>query len=194
MCAQSLRLARQEWDAGISLVCPSEEEGVVRREVVYTHQLDQTLRRLAHGGLLLASTRSDGQSNVMTIGWATVGVVWGLPVMVVLVRPSRYTYAFIEQSKVFTVNVPTPDMSAYVAFCGTQSGRNVDKLAEAATSMGQRIGCVTLDACPMVYECQVIHWNDVQPSALLPSIDGKAYAQGDYHRLYYGQIVGCFSG
>ena len=94
---------------------------MARSEVAYTYQLDRTLDRLAHGGLLLASTRSGGQSNVMTIGWATVGVVWGLPVMVVLVRPSRYTYGFMEESGVFTVNVPTPDMTEYVALCGTRA-------------------------------------------------------------------------
>lgn len=165
---------------------------MTRSEVSYTYRLDRTLDRLAHGGLLLASTRSDGQSNVMTIGWATVGVVWGLPVMVVLVRPSRYTYGFIQESGLFTVNVPTPDMSKYVALCGAKSGRDVDKLAQTATSVGQAIDCVTLDACLLVYECQVVHWNDVQPDVLLPSIDQKAYAQGDYHRLYYGQIVGTF--
>ena len=48
-------------------------------EVSYTHQLDRTLDRLAHGGLLSTSVRSDGQSNVMAIGWATAGVVWELP-------------------------------------------------------------------------------------------------------------------
>jgi len=167
---------------------------MARSEVAYTYQLDQTLDRLSHGGLLLASTRSDGRSNVMTIGWATVGVVWGLPMMVVLVRPSRYTYGFIEESGLFTVNVPTLEMSRYVSLCGTQSGRDVDKLAQAATSSGQQIGCVTLDACPVVYECQVVHWNDVQPDTLLSRIDSRSYAQGDYHRLFYGQIVGTFSG
>ena len=48
---------------------------MVRKEVPYTFQLDQTLHTLAHGGLLLASTRNDGKSNVMTIGWGTTGVV-----------------------------------------------------------------------------------------------------------------------
>ena len=167
---------------------------MARSEVSYTYQLDQTLDRLAHGGLLLAATQSNGRSNVMTIGWATVGIVWGSPVMVVLVRPSRYTYGFVQESGLFTVNVPTPEMSRYVALCGTQSGRDVDKLAQTATSMGQTIRCVTLDACPLVYECQVVHWNDVQPDVLLPSIDQKAYAQGDYHRLFYGQIRGTFAG
>lgn len=163
-----------------------------RREVEYTYQLGSTLAALADGGLLLASTRGDGRSNAMTIGWAAPGVVWGLPVMIVLVRPSRYTYTFIEESRVFTVNVPSPDMRDLVQLCGTRSGREVDKLAHVDTSMGQKVNCVRIEACPVVYECQVVHWNDVQPDALLPDIRAKAYPRGDFHRLYYGHILGTF--
>jgi flavin reductase (DIM6/NTAB) family NADH-FMN oxidoreductase RutF len=164
-----------------------------RTEVVYTHQLGETLHRLAHGGLLLASTRADGVSNVMTIGWATVGVIWDLPVMVVMVRPSRYTYQFVEESKVFTVNVPTLGMKEYVSLCGTRSGRDVDKLAQVATSAGQTVDSVVLDACPLVYECKVVHWNDIQPPNLDPAVRGRSYPQGDFHRLYYGHIVGTYA-
>jgi flavin reductase (DIM6/NTAB) family NADH-FMN oxidoreductase RutF len=129
----------------------------------------------------------------MVIGWASIGVIWGLPVMVVLVRPSRYTYGFIEETGLFTVNVPTPEMRELVQVCGTRSGRDVDKLAQVETSMGQKVACVTLDASSVIYECQVVHRNDVVPSALLPEIASRAYPQGDYHRLYYGQIVGTYA-
>ena len=164
-----------------------------RREVDYTYDLDKTLDKLAHGGILLASTRRDGKSNVMTIGWATVGIIWGLPMMLVMVRPSRYTYQFIEDSKLFTVNVPTADMREFVDLCGTRSGRDVDKLAQVATSTGQKVNCVTIDRCPLVYECQVVHWNDVQPDVLAPEIISSAYSRGDFHRVYYGQIMGTFA-
>jgi flavin reductase (DIM6/NTAB) family NADH-FMN oxidoreductase RutF len=166
---------------------------VERREVAYTHQLGNTLSRLRDEGLLLASTRSDGRSNAMTIGWATPGVIWGLPVMVVLVRPSRYTYSFIEDSGVFTVNVPTAEMSDFVDLCGTRSGRDVDKLAQVSTSMGQKVPCVTIDGCSLVYECRVVHWNDVVPGNLDPNIVERSYPRGDFHRLYYGQILGTFA-
>jgi flavin reductase (DIM6/NTAB) family NADH-FMN oxidoreductase RutF len=166
---------------------------VLRQEVHFTHQLDKLFEMLSHGGALLASTREDGSSNVMTIGWATAGIIWGLPVMVVLVRPSRYTYQFIEKSGVFTVNVPTAEMRAYVNMCGTKSGRDVDKLADVPASMGQKVNCVTLDECPLVYECRVVHTNDIVPENLVPEITGRAYRQGDFHRLYYGQILGTFA-
>ena len=129
----------------------------------------------------------------MTIGWATFGIIWGLPVLVVLVRPSRYTYQFIEESQVFTVNVPSAQMRDFVSFCGTESGRDVDKLVEVAISPAQEIPSATIDDCPLVYECQVVHWNDVDPDTLAAKVSARAYPRGDYHRLYYGQILGTFA-
>jgi flavin reductase (DIM6/NTAB) family NADH-FMN oxidoreductase RutF len=166
---------------------------VSKREVPYTYQLEHTLDRLSHGGLLLAATRGDGRSNAMTIGWGSVGVIWGLPMWVVMVRPSRFTYSFIQESGVFSVNVPTPEMKPLVTLCGTRSGRDVDKLAQVDTSMGQLVECVTLEDCPVVYECRVVHHNDVLPEILLPEIKSRAYPQGDFHRLYYGQIMGTWA-
>ena len=125
-----------------------------RKEVDFADVIDPLYRhtnsRAGGKGVLLTSIGGDGRSNVMTIGWATVGVVWGMPVMVVLVRPSRYTYEFVEESKSFTVNVPTPEMRDFVTLCGTRSGREVDKLAQVSVSMGKVIHAVTVDDCPVV--------------------------------------------
>ncbi len=75
----------------------------------------------------------------------------------------------------------------------TRSGRELDKLAGVKTSMGQQVACVTLDESPVVYECKVVHHNDVMPGTLMPDITSRAYPQGDFHRLYYGQIMGTFA-
>lgn len=112
-----------------------------------------------------------------------------------LVRPSRYTYQFIEESGVFTVNVPTPEMSEYVLFCGTRSGRDHDKFAKFQMSItpGQTVSAVTLDACPLVYECKVVQKNDVIPATFDPAITSSYYRRGDFHRVYYGEILGVFA-
>jgi flavin reductase (DIM6/NTAB) family NADH-FMN oxidoreductase RutF len=151
--------------------------------------------QLRDGGLLLAATKTGGESNAMTIGWGTIGVVWGLPIFTVLVRPSRYTYQFIEDSGEFTVNVPTPAMKDFVLFCGTKSGRGHDKFGEFQVKVtpGQTVSAVTIDPCPLVYECRVVQKNDVDPAAFVPRINTRFYAAGDYHRVYYGEILGTFA-
>jgi len=156
--------------------------------------VERTMALLQRPGLILASTKASGESNVMTIGWGTLGVIWGLPIFTVLVRPSRHTYQFIEESGVFTVNVPTPDMSRWVGICGTQSGRDIDKLGDygVATSPALHIPSITIDNCTTVYECRVRHYNDVIPAQLNAQVQAKNYGGSDYHRLYYGEVLGTY--
>lgn len=166
-----------------------------RKQVPFDDRLSKTLARLRDPGLLLASTKRSGVSNVMTIGWGTVGIIWGRPTFVVLVRPSRYTYEFIEDSGLFTVNVPTEEMRRWVSVCGTRSGRHLDKLAayNMTTSPGQMVDAVTIDAAPMVYECKVVHSNDVVPANLNSEVEARSYGGHDYHRVYFGEILGAFA-
>jgi len=166
-----------------------------RREVHYTDVFDETIAMLGNGGLLLASTKRSSESNLMTIGWGTIGIIWSKAELVVLVRPSRYTYEFIEDSGEFTVNVPTPEIAKFVLFCGTNSGRDVDKLAtfDIATTPGQKVSSITIDDCPIVYECRVSHKNDVIPEELLGDIVPSYYSGGDFHRVYFGEIVGTYA-
>jgi len=168
---------------------------MIRDSVPYDHQLTKTLALLQNPGLLLASTKQSGQSNVMAIGWATIGIIWSKPIFVALVRPSRYTYEFIEDSKTFTVNVPDEKQRKWVGVCGSRSGRELDKFAELkiAVTPGQTVNSVTLDACPMVYECKVLHYNDLIPGNLDGEIEASSYGGSNYHRLYYGEILAAFA-
>jgi flavin reductase (DIM6/NTAB) family NADH-FMN oxidoreductase RutF len=163
-----------------------------RQQVDYRRYLDQTLARLARPGLLLAARGPEGRPhNAMTIGWATFGIIWGRPMCVVLVRPSRYTYGLIEACQDFTVNVPANGMEDAVQYLGAASGRDVDKLARVGLTAipSQAVASPTLAQCPVTYECQVVHFNDVLPPNLASEIDRGSYPRGDYHRIYYGPIV-----
>jgi len=168
---------------------------VTREPVPFDHRLSKTLALLTKPGLLLATTGRNGRSNVMAIGWGTVGVVWGRPIFQVMVRPSRYTYTLLEESGEFTVNAPAPEMRHVVAACGAHSGRDLDKIAAygLAVSPGKGIKAITIDESPMVYECRVVHRNDVLPPNLSREIDASAYPKGDYHRVYWGEILGAYA-
>lgn len=67
----------------------------------------------------------------MTIGWGNVGIVWGKPIFMVAVRYSRYTYDLIEKAKDFTVSIPLKNnLKKELTYCGTYSGKDVDKFKE----------------------------------------------------------------
>ena len=166
-----------------------------RKKVPFDFQLTKTLSKLTNPGLLLLSTKGSGESNVMAIGWASVGVMWGKPIFQVLVRPSRYTYEFIEESGVFTVNVPSEAMRSWVGVCGTKSGRDTDKFGPYGMTLTpcEGLPTATIDGCPMVYECKVVHHNDLIPANLATEIDTRHYGGSDYHRVYFGEIVAAYA-
>jgi len=163
---------------------------MAKMEMPYTQHYDEVLRMMTSRGLLLGSYDASDKPNVMTIGWGSMGSIWGLPLWMVLVRPSRYTYQCIEHSGAFSVNVPTPQMAHDLAFCGTRSGRDLDKFAACALTAhkAENVAAPTVAECPIIYECDVVHHNDVVPDALADEIQSGAYPQGDYHRVYFGRI------
>ena len=166
-----------------------------KKEVAYNYYLKETMEALHDGGLLLTSVRKDEENDVMTIGWGTVGIVWSFPMFLVMVRPSRLTYEFIEQTKQFTVNVPTKAMSDAVLFCGKNSGRDVDKFEKCGFTVipGRKVSSVGIDECPIHYECQVIYHNDFEPVRIPDDVAQRVYAQGNYNRIYYGKILGVYA-
>ena len=161
------------------------------REIAFTDDLSQTLEMMAKHGLLLTSTGAEARPNVMTIGWGCVGTIWARPVFIVLVRPSRFTFGNIEAAGQFVVAVPGDDMNETCLYCGTASGRDADKFAERGLTPveAETVAAPLIEQCVRHYECTVIHRNDVVDAAIDAQIRSDAYAKGDFHRLYYGQIL-----
>jgi flavin reductase (DIM6/NTAB) family NADH-FMN oxidoreductase RutF len=168
---------------------------VTKIEASYTDYLKETNKMLGQGGLLLVSVDDQGNPNAMTIGWGTVGIIWGKPIFVVLVRPSRYTHGLIEITGDFTVNVPTPELADEVSYFGTVSGRDQDKFKAKGltTTPGKKVKSPIVEECVIHYECRVVHKNDVIPDELTEEIRNSAYPQGDFHRIYFGEILAVYA-
>ena len=164
---------------------------MARQDIAHTDHYRLVIDAMTRQGLLLGSYDADGRPNVMTIGWGAMGSLWGVPIWIVLVRPSRYTYRGIEHNGCFTVNVPTEGMGLACAVCGSKSGRDIDKFAETSLT-AEKAGSVlapVVAECPLVYECQVVHASDVLPEKLAGEILSGAYMDGDFHRVYFGKIL-----
>ena len=73
--------------------------------------------------------------NCMTISWGSLGIVWGKPFALVLVRPVRYTRQYMDKSDSFTLSVFPEEHRNALSYCGSASGRDGDK-AKAASLQG----------------------------------------------------------
>lgn len=161
----------------------------------YTDYFAQTIQRMRQDGLLLSTVGKAGKPNVMTIGWGTIGAIWGRPLFIVLVRPSRHTYGYMEETGEFTVNVPPRELAAAANLCGTVSGRDHDKFKEAGLTVipSRLVRPPIIAECVAHYECRTLHRNDVVPTALAQAVLDDAYPAGDFHRVYFGEIVAAYA-
>lgn len=162
------------------------------REVRYTEYANRALEIIPQGAFL--TTAAGGKVNTMTIGWGSIGTVWRKPMFTVLVRESRYTFGLIDQSTEFTVSIPLSDMKKALALCGTKSGRDMDKIEAAGLSTlpGQKVSVPVIAGCGLHFECKIVYKQKMDPALLDGEVDKACYPEGDYHTLYYGEILGCY--
>lgn len=168
----------------------------MRRYVNFTEFAPQTLEKMAKGGVFLTS-KYNGRVNTMTIGWGGITVYWGKPVFEVPVRHSRFSHAMIDKSGVFTVSVPLEgdNMAKELAYCGSHSGRNEDKISACAleTSDGENVDVPVINGCSLHFECRVLGKTEFTGSNLNSEIDGRCYADKNYHTMFYGEILSCYT-
>lgn len=94
--------------------------------------------------------------NIITLAW--VGTVCSDPPMVgISIRPSRYSHDLVRQYGEFAVNLPTTDLVQVTDYCGTVSGRKVDKFAETGLTPvpAKAIATAIIAECPVNIECKV---------------------------------------
>jgi len=163
--------------------------------VRYTEYFAQTIQRMREEGLLLATQGVDGKPNVMTIGWGTIGAIWSRPIFIVMVRPSRHTYSRLEEVSDFTVNVLPPELAGAASHCGRVSGRDHDKFQELhlTAAPSREVRAPIVQECILHYECRTVHRNDVVPDALAQAVRDEAYPEGNFHRIYFGEIVAAYA-
>lgn len=137
--------------------------------------------QLKKGAFLIVD---DGEKkNIMTIGWGSIGYMWNKDVLMVPVRISRHTYQWMKQGRHFIVAVPE-GMKKELAFCGTKSGRDVDKFEALGLSYDPQIG---LEGCVNLH-CEVLLEQAMDLSILDGQVYRQHYSNDDYHVLYYAEI------
>jgi flavin reductase (DIM6/NTAB) family NADH-FMN oxidoreductase RutF len=166
---------------------------MAKKTTDYRDHIEETIKAFGEDRVLLVSRGKEGLPNVMAIGWGTAGIVWRRPIFVVLVRPSRYTYKLIEETGEFTVNIVPPQLKEVVQYCGTVSGREHDKFKEKQLTAipSKKVKTPIVKECILHFECRVVHKNDLIPSELEKSIIHTLYPTGDFHRIYFGEILVC---
>lgn len=161
--------------------------------IEYLTDLDLVNKQLQDGAFL--TVRFKDKLNTMTIGWGMIGYIWNKPIFQVLVRPSRYTYELINKADNFTVSVPYEfDMNKELAYCGSKSGRDVDKFSELDLNVIESpdVNSPFIERATYHYSCRILYKDRIIKSELGKDIKNSFYADEDFHFQYYGEIISAY--
>ena len=106
--------------------------------------------------VLVSCQNADGNPNALTVAWT--GTICTNPAMVYIsLRPERHSYAMIEKSGEFVINLTTRSLAFATDFCGVKSGRDVDKFSTLGLTAqpATRIHAPMIVQSPVNIECKV---------------------------------------
>lgn len=118
---------------------------------------EEAIRRKYPEQVVIAVVKdAKGKHNPITLGWTMV-TSHEPPMMAISVGRTRYSLEAIRQAREFVIAFPSSGMSRDALFHGTNSGRDMDKLAECGTKTqpATSIDCVLLTDAVANFECKL---------------------------------------
>lgn len=141
--------------------------------------------------LLTSGDFQAGQYNCMTVSWGSFGCLWNLPVAMVVVRPSRYTFEFINSYESFTLCAFPEEYRKDLSYLGSHSGRDGDKIAHSGLTpcAARQVAAPVFEQAQLAVECRRVYWQDLEPEHFQDDRIQPHYPQGDVHRMLVGEIL-----
>ena len=134
------------------------------------------------GCVVLVTTGSMANPNVMTFSWQTP-VNSADPCLIVLaISHVRYSYELLKQNHELVINVPGEELLEQTHFVGTVTGRDIDKFKESGltAAAAKVVAPPLIEQCAAHLECRVVEIFKMQSHDLLVCEVLRAEADTDF--------------
>lgn len=139
---------------------------------------------------MLVSAGSKESFNTMTASWGGIGVLWNKNVSFVFIRDSRYTMEFVDNNEYYSLSFFNGNMMKELAFCGRNSGRDVDKMKETGLVPVFDEKAPTFEQAELVLICKKLYKQSMTAESFIDKgIVEQCYADNDWHEIFVGEIV-----
>ena len=139
-------------------------------------------------GCLLTSG-SINDYNTMTIGWGMIGTIWRKKTFIVYVKPTRYTYNYMENNDYFTVTFFKEKYKEEMVYLGTKSGRDTNKAKYVNFHPLEIDNGVTFKEAYCTILCKKYYYTDIDKNNIPEEAVDRYYKDNSLHRVYYGEII-----
>ncbi len=147
---------------------------------------DNLISKIRDEWALIAAGDENG-FNMMTASWGFFGEMWNKDCAICAIRPQRYTLKFAEESEYFTLCF-LGDNKAPHKVCGSMSGRDVNKVEMTGLVPVFEGGAVYFEQAETVVICKKLYADYLREENFCDESPKKCY-NGDYHKMFYGEIV-----
>lgn len=152
---------------------------------MYGESRVETRKHAVSAAVVMVSVADEeGHDNIITVAWA--GTVCTNPPMVsISVRPERYSYKMLTDTREFVINLTTEKLAFATDYCGVKSGRDVDKFKELRLTRekASHVGVPMIGESPVSIECRVREIQEYRkPQCLYCRCTGCACGYGLYGR------------
>ena len=160
-------------------------------EKINPKEIDENVIRLIGDEWMLVAAGDREKFNMMTASWGSMGFLWNKPVVMVFVRPQRYTFEFTEKGDTFTLSFFDESCRKALNVCGSVSGRDTDKVKESGlTPYFTEAGNPAFEEASLVLECRKLYADFLKEEAFAePKIVDAQYGQKDFHKMYVAEII-----
>ncbi len=136
---------------------------------------------------------ADGEvANAMTANWGTIGYLWNKPVCICYIRPQRYTFGLVEAQELISISFFGDDRRDALTFCGSNSGRDGDKLSAAGLKYRMIDSVPVFDDARMTLICRKLYADWLREDAFIDTtILEASYSDRDMHKCYICEIEKC---
>jgi flavin reductase (DIM6/NTAB) family NADH-FMN oxidoreductase RutF len=147
------------------------------------------IKMLSEDWMLITAGTKD-KFNMMTASWGGLGVLYGKPVMTCYINPARYTYQLMEQDDTYTLTFYTEAYRDALQYCGTNSGRNTDKVKGSGLSpITTPDGSQAFSEAWLIIECRKLVSQSITPEAISNEAVKEQWAGKQLHKMYIGEII-----
>ena len=155
------------------------------------YQLENTMQMIGKDYMLITvEDRENNKTNAMTASWGFMGVLWNKNVCACFIRPQRYTYPLAEKEERFALCFFGNDEKyrRVLGFCGRESGRDRDKLAECGLGTERLDGVSVISEAETVIICKKLYADELKKECFIDKEMLSHYPTDDFHRIYVCEI------
>lgn len=153
------------------------------------NDLQKLMEELKKGNVILATKGKNERANGMTIGWGFFGIMWSESYFIAAVRPNRFTWRLLHDSKRFTLNFLDDEYRSALDYFGTASGYEEDKFKKGLLTLETLEGFTApIKEAHTLVECKVTHASNIEPFVLPMEYIDNFYGDNAFHTMFFGKI------